>query len=275
MVDSFFKTRPYFIMGILNTTPDSFSDGGEFTDVEAAVTHAEQMVNNGVDIIDVGGESSRPGAKSISIDEEISRVIPVIKKIRDRFDVLISIDTVKSEVAKEALDAGAFMVNDISAGRQDTGMADLVASQNCFVTLMHSRKKPENMQDSPYYKNVVIDVQKELMDSVKMFESCGVASEKIIIDFGIGFSKRFEDNIDLLANTKKFTGLGYPVLIGTSRKSFIDKITNQELPKNRVAGSLASIAHAYLQGAKIFRVHDVRETVDFLEVITNIEAASE
>ena len=275
MDDNFLKMRPYFIMGILNTTPDSFSDGGNFTTVDLALKRALEMVDEGADIIDIGGESSRPGAEAVSEDEELSRVIPVIEKISKYTDTPISIDTVKSKVAQAALDAGAFMVNDITAGRRDAKMASVVAENSCFVTLMHSRKKPDNMQDSPFYTDVISEVSRELIDSVEVFRAAGVAADKIILDPGIGFAKRVEDNIDILANIDKFMMLGYEILIGTSRKSFIGLLTGEKAPEKRVSGSLGSIAYAFMQGANFFRVHDVKTTSDYLKVLSEIGARIE
>lgn len=267
------RTKQFAVMGIVNVTPDSFSDGGRYSTTEAAVNQAKKLIDDGADIIDIGGESTRPGAQMVSADQELKRVIPVIEKLRiSNPDIPISIDTTKAAVAQNALDAGAAWINDISAGRFDEKMGSVVAQRKCPVVLMHSRKTPQTMQHSPQYHDVVEEVQNELMQSIENFTILGVQKENIIIDPGIGFAKRIEDNLLLIKKLKKLAQLGHLICIGTSRKSFIGHITGKEVSQ-RCAGTLGSIAAAFLHGAFIFRVHDVAETKDFLTVFTSIENA--
>ena len=265
---------PFIIMGIVNVTPDSFFDGGMYNSQEKAVEYAERMISEGADILDFGGVSSRPGAAEVAPEEEALRVVPVITKIASRYSVPISIDTTWSSVARAAIDAGATIVNDISAGRFDRRMAELVAEKKCSVVLMHSRKTPGTMQTDPFYKDVVSEVKNELLDSVLLFIDKGVKREKIFIDPGIGFAKFVDHNIALLHKMEEIVNTGYPVVLGTSRKNFIGKITGKEV-QNRLGGSLGSIASAYLKGVRIFRVHDVDATNDFLKVVSVIERAEE
>lgn len=262
--------KRFVLMGIVNVTPDSFYDGGRHDTCEPACDHARRLINEGADILDIGGESSRPGSLPVSAEEEQGRVIPVIEQLKKETDVLISVDTTKAAVAKAALDAGAAWINDISAGRFDRGMAPLAARRACPVVLMHSRKTPETMQADPYYDNVVQEVRDELLVCVKDFTDRGVLRENIILDPGIGFAKRFEDNIEILRHLSAFAALPFPILIGTSRKSFIGHITGKEA-QYRLCGTLGSVAAAYTGGVKIFRVHDVGETKDFLSVLSTIE----
>lgn len=267
------KNRSFYVLGIVNTTPDSFYDGGNFNDTDRAFKQALKLIEEGADIIDVGGESSRPGAEPVSVEEELERVIPLITRLNSECNTVISIDTVKAEVARAALDAGASIVNDISGGRRDPEMIPLVSSQNCYTVIMHSRKTPKDMQRSPYYENVVEEVLAELQESVERFLSAGLKKDRVILDPGIGFAKRVEDNLALLKASDKFIESGYELLIGTSRKSFIGALTDRDA-EDRLSGSLASIASPFLQGARFFRVHDVKETVDFLKVMDGINKAS-
>jgi dihydropteroate synthase len=262
--------KPFVVMGVLNVTPDSFYDGGRHNLPQDAFSHAQKLIDEGADIIDIGGESTRPGAKPVPAAREIERVVAVIEQIRKHSSVIISIDTTKADVAREALAAGATWINDISAGRFDAKMAPLAAEKACPVVLMHSRKTPENMQAEPYYENVVDEVRDELLQSIAHFTARDVAGENILIDPGIGFAKRFEDNIALLNNLDTLTALGYPVCIGTSRKSFLAPITGRQADE-RLAATLASVGVAYSRKAKVFRVHDVQETVDYLKVVSAIE----
>lgn len=250
------------MMGILNVTPDSFSDGGKYLHVDDAVAHALQMAEEGADIIDVGGESTRPkglygeGAKKISAEEEIERVVPVIKKIRMVSDVPISIDTYKSVVADEALKAGADIVNDISGLRFDPAIATVAAQHRVPMVIMHIQGTPETMQLNPTYENVVAEVKEELRLSAEKAKKAGV--ETIIVDPGIGFGKNLQHNLLLLKHLREFCDLGYPLLVGTSRKGFIGTLLN--LPVNqRLEGTAASVAVAIMNGANIVRVHDVKE----------------
>ncbi len=263
-------TKPFLVMGIINVTPDSFYDGGRYNTAAAACGHARRLIDEGADILDIGGESSRPGSMAVSAEDELKRVLPVIEQLRSETELPLSVDTTKAAVAREALCAGATWINDISAGRFDPAMAMLAAEMKCPVILMHSRHTPETMQDDPAYDDVVAEVCDELLASVKTFTDRGVQRENIILDPGIGFAKRFEDNILLLKHTSRLVQTGIPVLIGTSRKSFVGTITEKETP-DRLYGSLGSIATAYAQGARIFRVHDVDATNDFLRVLSTIE----
>jgi dihydropteroate synthase len=246
-------------MGVLNVTPDSFSDGGKFFKLEDAIRQGIKMSEEGADIIDVGGESTRPGADPVSIQEELSRVIPVISSLFKKIDVPISIDTYKAEVAKQALDAGAQMINDISALRFDPEMKKVASEYKVPINLMHIKGTPQNMQKDPWYEDVIVEITEYLKQSIKIACDAGIDPEKIIIDPGIGFGKRLEDNLNILKNLKKFSILGCPVLIGCSRKSFIGKILDLPL-EERLEGSLAALALAVANGANIVRVHDVKES---------------
>ena len=267
---SILNDKSFVIMGIVNITPDSFSDGGEFLDPDAAAKHAMQLIQEGADVLDIGAESSRPGAEPVSEEEELRRILPVIKKIREQTGIPLSVDTTKANVAACSLDAGADWINDISAGRFDASMAPLVAKRQCPVVLMHSRKTPVDMQQNPTYTDVVSEVCQDLVSSVNLFCGQGVLKEHIIIDPGIGFAKRFEDNLAVLGQIHRIIALGFPVLLGTSRKSFIGTIVGKT-PRERLIGSLASIAGAYRQGVRIFRVHDVGASREFLQVLSAIE----
>lgn len=262
--------KPFVIMGILNVTPDSFYDGGRYNDRNAALSHARKMIELGADVLDIGGESTRPGSEAVSVEEELARIIPVVEKIRDESNIPISIDTTKAPVAQQALDAGADWVNDISAGRFDSQMAATVSKAGCPVVLMHSRKRPVDMQNKPFYQNVVREVQNELLESVSRFRQAGVHQENIILDPGIGFAKRLEDNVALLHHMDDICSMGFPVLVGTSRKSFIGRLIGKKTG-GRLVGSLATVAAAYYKGARIFRVHDVDQTRDLLKAIVSIE----
>jgi dihydropteroate synthase len=271
------------IMGILNVTPDSFSDGGQFLSADNAFAHAEQMIAEGADIIDVGGESTRPGGEPVSIDEEIKRVVPVIEALAQQTDTPISVDTTKSEVARAALDAGAAIVNDISALRFDFYVADAVARAGAGLVLMHSRGTPATMHRLPPVADIMHEVTTSLRASINMAERRGVKRESIVIDPGIGFGKTQEQNLDLIAKLDQLinTFPDYPVLIGTSRKSFIGRILADDSgavapPEDRLHGTMATITAAILQGAHIVRVHDVKETVETIrtaEAITLVSRA--
>ena len=247
------------LMGVLNVTPDSFSDGGRFFKLDEAIKQGVSLAEEGADIIDVGGESTRPGSEPVSLEEELRRVIPVIEELAKRTDVPISIDTYKSKVVKEALDSGAQMVNDISALRFDPEMKNVVTYYRIPVALMHIKGTPKNMQENPFYENVVEKIKDYLKESIKLAKDAGIDEDKIIIDPGIGFGKNLEDNLKIIRNLKEFTDLGRPLLIGVSRKSFIGKIL--DLPvKERLEGSLAALAVSIMNGANILRVHDVKES---------------
>ena len=257
------------IMGILNVTPDSFSDGGLYFDKNATIEHALEMIENGADIIDVGGESTRPFSDPVSLDEEISRVIPVIEGIREKSDVCISIDTTKSIVANKALHVGASIINDISAMEVDPLMADVAIKFDCHLIIMHMKGTPKNMQDNPKYEFLISDIKDYLVERVDFAVSKGINRKKIIIDPGIGFGKTVENNFEIINNLNHFVKLNFPVLLGASRKSFIGISLN--LPENdRLEGSLAANVIGLQQGVKIFRVHDVTETNKALLIANKI-----
>jgi dihydropteroate synthase len=261
------------IMGILNVTPDSFSDGGQFFSLDAALAEAEKMISEGADIIDVGGESTRPGGEPVSFDEEIKRVVPVIEALSRRFDTPLSVDTTKSEVARAALDAGAAVVNDVSALRFDFYIADAVARAGAGLVLMHSRGTPATMHRLPPVAEIMEEVVSSLRASVRMAERRGVKHESIVIDPGIGFGKSQEQNLELIARLDQLIAAvpDYPLLIGTSRKSFIGRIladsSGTPAPASeRLYGTLATIAISVLKGAHIVRVHDVKATRDAVRI---------
>ncbi|MDO8528121.1 MAG: dihydropteroate synthase [Deltaproteobacteria bacterium] len=256
------------IMGILNVTPDSFSDGGSFVDPASAVDRALQMVEEGADIIDIGGESSRPGAHPVSVAEELKRVLPVIREVRRQSKIAISIDTTKSLVAARALEEGATMINDISAGLQDPEMLSLAAHAKADICLMHMQGEPRTMQNNPAYKNVVAEVKQFFKERMEAAKRAGVSPDKIILDPGLGFGKRVEDNVALLVHLKEFRDLGCPILVGASRKSFIGALTGATV-EERLSGSLAAAAIAVQNGATILRVHDVAPTVQFLKTFSS------
>ncbi|MEO0357885.1 MAG: dihydropteroate synthase [Pseudomonadota bacterium] len=248
------------IMGILNVTPDSFSDGGRFNSTATGLDQAMAMVAQGADILDIGGESTRPGAQEVSIDEELDRTIPVIQSIRARSDVPISIDTRKATVGQAALDAGATVINDVSAFVFDPGLAQVTANAGAPACLMHAQGLPDTMQDNPTYTDVVAEVASALSERVHFAERQGVAQGKIIIDPGIGFGKTLDHNLQLMQALSQLHGLGLPILVGASRKRFIGTLTGVENAGDRVHGSVAVALAAIAQGAQIVRVHDVAAT---------------
>ncbi len=254
------------VMGVLNVTPDSFSDGGQFFDTQKAVEHGLKMAADGAAIIDVGAESTRPGAESVPADEQIRRAIAVIDKLARKTSVSISIDTYNCEVAEAALDAGATMINDITA-LSDERMGELAAEHEVPVVLMHMQGTPRTMQVDPKYKDVVAEVLDFLLARAKQAEGFGVPKERIFIDPGIGFGKTLEHNMELLRNVDKFAGTGYRVLVGTSRKSFIGRLTGKEDPGDRIFGTAATVALCVAAGVSIVRVHDVAEMVDVVKVV--------
>jgi len=254
------------IMGVLNVTPDSFSDGGKFSNLEKAVSQALKMTDEGADIIDIGGESTRPGSQPVSLEEETKRVIPVIEALAKKIQVPISIDTYKSQIAQKALEAGAELINDISGLKLDSEMAKLVAKYNVPVIIMHIKGTPQNMQENPYYENVTKEIRDYFEERINFADSTGIKEENIILDPGIGFGKRFEDNLAILKNLKEFKKLDRPLLVGLSRKSFIGKIL--DLPvEERLEGSLGALAYSIMQGANIARVHDVKESVRVAKIV--------
>ncbi len=254
------------IMGILNVTPDSFSDGGKFLSVDKALEHALQMEADGAQIIDVGGESTRPGARLVSADEELDRVAPVVKAIREKSDVLISVDTRKSIVAKAALDNGADIINDISGLRFDPDMEAVAAEYDCPVVVMHMKGEPGTMQNNPWYDDVMQEIYLFFEDRIDALQNKGI--RKIILDPGIGFGKRIEDNLTILRNLKDFRFLNRPILVGASRKSFIGKILNKNVD-DRLYGSLTSHLIALEGGAQIIRVHEVGAAKDTIGIYTS------
>jgi len=260
------------IMGVLNVTPDSFYDGGRYDSFNKAVERGFQMVEDGADIIDIGGESSRPGAKPVEEKEELERVIPVIKKLVSKVKVPISIDTYKAMVAKKAIDAGAAMVNDISALRMDEGMANIVRSSKVPVCLMHMQSTPRNMQRNPRYKDVMSEIFAFFRERMDFCERAGIDVEKTVVDPGIGFGKTVLHNLEILRNLDQFKSLGRPIMIGVSRKSFIGKVLQLE-PEERLEGSLASAMWCMIKGASILRVHDVKETKRAVRMLEAIEQA--
>lgn len=251
------------IMGILNITPDSFSDGNKFFSRSAAIAQAVRMADEGADIIDVGGESTRPGAGDVSVEEEIRRVIPVIGDLAGRLDIPISIDTRKSEVAEAAIRAGASIINDVSGLRHDVRVADVAARSGAALIIMHMKGSPRDMQVSPVYKDVVEEIIKFLKSSISIALRSGMKKDRIIIDpgIGIGFGKNVEHNLTILNRLRKFSVLKKPIAVGVSRKAFIGKILGIDIPSKRIAGTVAANTIAVMNGASILRVHDVREAV--------------
>jgi dihydropteroate synthase len=255
------------VVGILNVTPDSFSDGGDFLDPEAAAEHAATMLDEGADILDVGGESTRPGSDPVSQTEEIRRVVPVVERILSvRPEALISVDTYRAGTATAALEAGASLINDVTALRGDPRMVSVIVEAECPVILMHMQGEPKTMQREPHYQDVVHEVRDFLAERVEYAVAAGVRSEDVILDPGFGFGKNFQHNLDLLRNLNVLVDLGFPVLIGASRKSFIEKITGVQEARDRVSGTVATTVLAYERGATFFRVHDVRANREALAV---------
>jgi len=254
------------IMGILNLTPDSFYDGGRYCDVDSALTRARQMQEQGADLLDLGGESTRPGSRPVPLDEELSRVIPVVEAIRRESAVPISIDTNKSKVAQAALAAGADFINDVSALRFDPAMAEVVAGQGGGLILMHSRATPRDMQQHTEYENLIAEVSRSLADAAQKAKAAGVKQEQICLDPGIGFAKSVQGNLEVLRRLDEFLALGYPVLLGTSRKSFIAKTLDRDGREHRLHGTLATLALGAACGARIFRVHDVAAARDVVRM---------
>jgi len=260
------------LMGVLNITPDSFSDGGLFFDKTKAIAHGLKMVEEGADIIDIGGESTRPGSKPLGLEEELRRVLPVIEALSKETDVPISIDTYKSEVARRAIEAGAEIINDISGLHFDPELARVAAKENTPVVLMHIRGTPETMQKDVHYGSLFSEIIAYLNEGIRRVESAGVAPEQIVVDPGIGFGKTLEDNLLLIKHLSEFRILGKPILLGTSRKSFIGKILDAQ-PDQRLEGTLSSIAIGVLNGAHIIRSHDVLQAKRAIAVADAIRRA--
>jgi len=259
--------RDFRIMGVINVTPDSFSDGGRYLAAEAAIAHGLVLEAEGADILDVGGESTRPGADPVSETEELRRVMPVIEGLIERgTGAQMSIDTSKAEVAARALAAGATLVNDVTALRGDPAMAEVVTGAGADCCLMHMLGDPRTMQRDPHYDDVVGDIKAFLAERLAFAVQAGIAEERILLDPGIGFGKTIEHNLELLRRLGEFLDLGRPLVIGTSRKAFLGRLTGRESPDDRVAGTIATNVLAYERGARVFRVHDVAPLRDALTV---------
>ena len=254
------------VMGILNVTPDSFSDGGRYLDHAAAVRRGLAMAGEGAAILDVGGESSRPGAAAVPVDEELRRVVPVVAELARQTDCLISIDTTKAEVAEQALRAGAHIINDITALTGDPAMAGVARRHGAGVVLMHMQGTPRTMQEQPHYAEVVADVRAYLLDRVNALAAAGLDRARLALDPGICFGKTIEHNLDLLRGLPKLAGLGFPLVVGVSRKSFLGALTGRAVA-DRLAPSLAALAFAVQQGAHILRVHDVKESCEVVSLL--------
>jgi len=256
-------------MGILNVTPDSFFDGGQYLKKDEALKHALKMIEDGADIIDVGGESTRPFSEPVDVQEELRRVIPVIEAIRLRSDITISVDTYRAEVAENACKAGAEIVNDISGLGFDSKMAETIARLGAYAVIMHIKGTPKDMQKDPYYDDVISEIKDFFSERIEFARAKGIDDGKIILDPGIGFGKRVEDNLRIIKELKAFKELGMPILIGTSMKSFIGTVTESELHE-RIEGTLASIAISIWNGADIVRVHDVKKAFKVIKLVDAI-----
>ena len=261
------------VMGILNVTPDSFSDGGTHNTLVEAVKHANLMINAGATIIDIGGESTRPGAADVSVEEELARVIPTVKAIAQRFEVWISVDTSKPEVIRESARVGAHIINDIRS-LTEPGALEAAAETGLPVCLMHMQGQPKTMQDAPKYADVFADVERFFIEHIVRCERAGIAKDKLLLDPGFGFGKNLSHNYELLARLGEFHHFGLPLLVGMSRKSMVGQLLNVG-PNERLNGSLACAVIAVMQGAQIIRVHDVKETVEALRVVEATLAAKE
>jgi len=254
------------VIGILNVNPDSFSDGGKYVDIEKAVAHAKQMVADGADIIDIGGESTKPGADPVSIEEELARVIPVIKRLKEEMDVPISIDTYKAEVARQAVVTGASMINDVGGAKFDPDMPKVMAELGVKVILMHNRP----LSDFGVYENLILDVKQEFKASIDLVLQAGVKDEKIILDPGIGFAKTIDQNIELMRNLSELQTLGYPLLLGVSKKGTLRELMEDDEKSLLGIGTIAATCYAYTQGIDYIRVHDVKENKRAIQVMKNL-----
>src|SRR4030043_63297 len=259
------------IMGILNVTPDSFSEGSLYFDKSAAIKRAIQMVEEGADIIDIGGESTRPGSEQVTFEEELRRTIPVIEALTKEVKVPMSIDTYKSEIAKRALDAGASMVNDISGLRFDPAMPDVVSEYKVPVVIMHIKGRPKDMQQDPVYEALIPEILDYMREDIRLAKKSGISEDKIIVDPGIGFGKTFDHNLEIIKYLREFTFLEKPILIGPSRKAFIGKILGDVPPTERLEGTAAAVAVSIINGANIIRVHDVKEMVKVAKIADAIK----
>lgn len=261
--------REPLMMGVLNVTPDSFSDGGQFVELKSALEHAIAMVEAGASIIDVGGESTRPGAKSVADELQIERVVPVIQAI-EGIGALISIDTTRAAVAEAAINAGASLINDVSAGRDDLGMFSLAAKTGVPIILTHRKGTSQNMQIDPQYDDVVAEVLAFLLDRMELAQRSGIHQWKVLLDPGIGFGKTLEHNLKILRSFRTFASLGQPTLLGVSRKRFIGQITGVSEPTGRIFGTAAAVAWGVAHGADVIRCHDVTEMLQVVKVIRSI-----
>jgi dihydropteroate synthase len=267
--------RPPLVMGVLNVTPDSFSDGGRFYGVDAAVLRAEAMAAEGADLIDVGGESTRPGSQPVEPAEQLRRVVPVLRALSNRLPgVTISIDTTCSAVAAEAIDAGARVVNDVSAGRDDPAILELAARRSCPIILMHMQGTPATMQAAPSYHDVTQEVAAFLRERTQAAVAAGVARDKMLLDSGIGFGKNVGHNLELLRRLRELADLGQPLVVGTSRKGFIGKVLGQDDPARRLFGTAATVAWSVANGAAILRVHDVGPMSQVVRMVRAIQYPS-
>lgn len=264
-----FGKRP-LVMGILNVTPDSFYAQSRVLSLDKAIARAQEMIQHGADILDIGGESTRPSSKPVHINQELERVIPVIRELRKKSDILISIDTTKKEVAQEALKQGADIVNCVSGLKNNEEFARFIAQKQIPVILMHMRGTPQTMQDNPYYEDTIKEIKTELKELILNAINRGISKERIIIDPGIGFGKRLEDNLRIIKNLNRIKELGCPLLIGVSRKSFIGLILDKPA-EERLTGTITANTIAILQGADIIRVHDVKEAVEMVKIIAAIK----
>ncbi len=273
VLSSLFARESVEIMGILNATPDSFSDGGQFNRVHSALLRIEEMIRQGATIIDVGGESTRPYAPVVSKEEELSRVVPILKEAIPRFgtDVLFSIDTTKYEVASQALDQGVHIINDVSGLQKAPEMARLAASYRAAYLVMHSQGSPQDMQDNPTYEHAVTDIVDFLVEQISYLQQQGV--EHIIVDPGIGFGKTLDHNLQIIAQLERVVDIGFPVLLGASRKSMFGQLLDDRPVEGRLAGTLAAHYHALLKGVRILRVHDVQEATDTVRVFEALQSA--
>lgn len=263
------KNRMTLVMGILNVTPDSFSDGGKFSNPHNAIEFALKMETDGADIIDIGGESTRPGAKPINFEEETNRVIPVIEGIRKRSDIIISVDTYKSSVANEAITAGANIINDISGLRFDNNMVHLISELQVPVVIMHMLGNPQNMQNDPAYNDLMQDLASFFKERISFMTTNGIKKKNIILDPGIGFGKTIDHNFTILRELNQLVDLGFPVLVGPSRKSFIGSTLNLP-PEDRIEGTAAAVTAAIIHGSRIIRIHDVKEMIRVVKVTEKI-----
>jgi dihydropteroate synthase len=261
-------------MGVLNVTPDSFSDGGRFSDVGAAVARAQAMAASGATVIDIGGESTRPGSQPVSSEEQIRRIVPVVQALSGRIPAILSIDTTSAAVVEAALDAGANLINDISAGRDDPALLSLVARREIPIILMHMQGTPATMHMHPTYGDVTSEVIQFLNERVTAASKAGIAPSSVLIDPGIGFGKTTEHNLELLRRLREFVSLGCPIVVGTSRKGFIGKITGEELASGRPFGTAATVAWSLINGVSLVRVHDVEPMSQVVRMIEAIQGVT-